>query len=192
MRLALLLLLLAAAPAGAQDRPVTAPTRDVDVLYRAGAGPQAIEQRSRFRAADQKVRLDTPTPGLYMIVDQRARTMAMVSDADRGVVDLALQGGAVPGGAIPGGAVPGAMPAGQAFTRRGADRVAGLDCTEWETVDSQGQPTLACFTPDGVLLRARRGAAVLVAATRVTYGPHDPALFTVPSAYNRVAAPANR
>jgi hypothetical protein len=180
------LLLLAASPAWAQDRPATTPSRDVDVTYQAGVGPAAVEQRSRFRAADQKLRLDTPSPGLYMIVDQRARTMAMVSESDRGVVDMALKSSAIPG------LVTGPAGAPQSFTRRGEDKVAGLACTEWETIDSQGQPTLACFTGDGVLLRARRGAQVLVVATRVAYGPHDPAVFSVPAGYNHVAAQAGR
>ncbi len=51
------------APALAQERPATAPTRDVDVLYRATVGGRAIEQRSRFGVAEQKLRLDTPSPG---------------------------------------------------------------------------------------------------------------------------------
>ncbi len=182
MRLAAILAVAISAPAWAQDRPVTVPARDVDVVYRAAVGDQAIEQRSRFRATDGMLRLDTPSPGLYMIVNQRAHTMAMVSDADRGVVDMA-----VPPGAIPGGVAPG-----QSFVRRGADAVAGIACTEWETMDSQGGNTVVCYTPDGVLLRARAGTRVIVAATRVTYGPLDPAAFIVPPAYNRVAARASR
>ena len=74
--------------------------------------------------------------------------------------------------------------------RRGQDQVAGLPCTEWETRDSQGQPALTCFTADGVMLRARRGAAVLAIATRVAYGPMDPALFNAPPGYNHVAKAA--
>lgn len=170
------------APAGAQEHPLTTPTRDVDVTYRAGSGPQPVEQRSRYRAADQKVRLDTPTPGVYMIVDQRARSIAMVSDADHGVVEMPLRGAAGPAGVAPG----------QDFARRGVDQVVGLACTEWETVDSLGQPTAACFTADGVLLRARRGAQVFVIASRVTYGPLDPQLFTVPAGYARTTARAGR
>ena len=182
MRLVLVLTMALAAPAFAQDRPVTTPLRDVDVVYRSSASGKTLEQRSRFRAADQMLRLDTPTPGLYMIVNQRAHTVAMVSDPDRGVVDMPFQGTAVPGGLV----------GGQAFTRRGADEVAGLPCTEWETLDNLGQTILACFTADGVMLRARKGAQVLVAATRVAYGPHDPAVFTVPQAYSHVTGRGSR
>lgn len=177
--------LAASAPAWAQDRPPTTPTRDVDVTYRAGQGDKAVQQRSRFSASGQRLRVDTPTPGVYAIVDYRARTLAMVSDAEHAVLDMPA----------PAGAAPGSLPAGQAgapFVRRGTDQVAGLACTEWETTDTAGLPTLACFTDDGVLLRARRGAQVLVVAARVAYGTQDPAAFTVPPGYARTNSRAPR
>ena len=164
------------APALAQDRPPTTPTRDVDVTYQAGQGDKMVQQRSRFRASDQRLRVDTPTPGVYAIVDYRARTLAMVSDAEHAVLDMPAPAGAVPGGVHAG--QPGAS-----FVRRSEDQVAGLACTEWETTDTAGLPTLACFTGDGVMLRARRGAQVLVVAARVAYGAQDPAAFTIPPGY---------
>ncbi len=167
---------LSAGPAGAQDRPAALPTRDVDVTYRSEQGGQVLEQRSRFAAQSQRMRLDTPTPGLYMLVDYRARTMAVVSEVDHGVLDMKA----------PAGALAGVDPA-SSYVRRGEDKVAGLACTEWQTQDTQGQAALACFTTDGVLLRARRGEKVLALATRVAYGPVDPGLFTIPPGYNRVA-----
>jgi len=172
----LLVVLAASAPAWAQDRSPTTPTRDVDVTYRAGQGDKVVQQRSRFRASDQRLRVDTPTPGVYAIVDYRARTLAMVSDAEQAVLDMPAPAGAAAGG----------VPAGQdgaRFVRRGTDQVAGLTCTEWETTDTAGLPTLACFTDDGVMLRARRGAQLLVVADRVAYGTQDPAVFTVPPGY---------
>lgn len=173
----LLVLLAASAPVLAQDRPPTTPTRDVDVTYRAGQGDKVVQQRSRFRASDQRLRVDTPTPGVYAIVDYRAHTLAMVSDAEQAVLDMPAPAG---------GAAAGGVPAGQGgarFVRRGTDQVAGLTCTEWETTDTAGLPTLACFTDDGVMLRARRGAQLLVVADRVAYGTQDPAVFTVPPGY---------
>ena len=180
---ALPVLLALASPglASAQDRPPVTPTRDVDVTYRAGQGDKAVEQRSRFRAADQRLRLDLPTPGLYAILDYPAHTLAMVSDPGRAVLDMPA----------PAGAVAGVAPDGR-FTRRGTDQVAGISCTEWETADNSGQPTLACFTGDGVMLRARRGAQVLVQATRVSYGPQDAAAFTVPPGYAHTSPRASR
>lgn len=133
------------------------------------------------------MRVDTPAPGVYMIVDYAARRMSMVSDRDRGAVDMAAGAGAGPlPGAPGGGASGGGADGAGAYARRGADRVAGLPCTEWQTTDSEGAPTLACITEDGVLLRARRGREVLVQAVRVQYGPQDPAAFRVPDGYRRV------
>lgn len=174
--LALLIGAQAAIPAKAeQDRPLTMPSRDVDVTYRAGQGDRVVVQRSRWLAGTRKMRLDTPTPGVYLIVDYSAHTLAMVSEPKRGVLDLPAPASGLPGQTIPGGA---------SFIRRGVGQVAGLPCTEWETSDNQGQPALACFTEDGVLLEARRGTQVLVQATRVAYGALDPAAFVVPPSFS--------
>lgn len=162
--------------ATAQDRPAPLPTRDVDVTYRSQQGNQVLEQRSRFAAGAQRMRLDTPTPGLYVIVDYRAHTMAMVSTADRGVLDMPAPATGAPG-----------MAAAGMYVRQGDDRVAGLPCTEWQAKDTQGQPAVACYTADGVMLRARRGTQVLAVAIRVAYGPVDAALFTIPDGYDHVA-----
>jgi len=173
-----------AAPAMADpDRPATMPTRDVDVTYRAGQGNTAVVQRSRWSADGRKMRLDTPTPGVYVIVDYAARTLAMVSDRTRSVLDLPVPPGAMPGQAASGNT---------AFTRRGSSQVAGLACTEWETADLQGQATLACFTEDGVLLEARHGGQVLVQATRVVYGMLDASAFVVPQSYSHEVPKSSR
>lgn len=190
MRLAALALLAsfpaACVPAWAQDRPATTPTRDVDVLYRALAAGRPVEQRSRFAVSAQKVRIDTPSPGLYLIVDRAARTMEMVSDAEHGVLEMPYDPASTVGGFA---SHPGVAPG---FARAGTDLVAGQDCTEWQTTDSAGRPVTACFTADGVLLRARVGPTVLVEATRVVYGPIEPSVFAVPPGYKRAAAPAPR
>jgi len=183
-----LLVLLAAAlgaasdpvPARAdQDRPPAVPTRDVDVTYRAGQGGQAVVQRSRWSAGTRKLRVDTPTPGVYAIADYEAHTLMMVSEPAHGVMDLDAAAAGFPGPAAPGSAAS----AGAGFVRRGGGQVAGLPCTEWETSDRQGQPVVACYTEDGVLLEARRGAQVFVQATRVAYGTLDAAVFAVPPSY---------
>lgn len=196
MRLAALAL-LASFPAWAQDRPatdrpatdrpVTTPTRDVDVVYRAVAGGRPVEQRSRFAATEQKVRIDTPSPGLYLIVDRGAHTMDMVSDADHGVLEMPYDPARTVGGFASG---PGSASGG--FARGGTDIVAGQNCTEWQTADTAGRAVTACFTTDGVLLRARTGPMVLVEAMRVVYGPIEPSVFAIPAGYRRTAAPAQR
>ena len=129
------------------------------------------------------MRLDTPTPGVYFIVDYLAHTLAMVSDRDRGVIDMPAPALGLPGQATPGRA---------GFVRRGAGQVAGLPCTEWETLDLEGKPTLACFTEDGVLLEARRGAKVLVQATRVDYGALNAAAFVVPASFSHETPRSSR
>ena len=176
---AILLSMLAVASAAAQERPATVPTRDVDVTYRAGQGDQAVVQRSRWQAAARKMRLDTPTPGLYVIVDYAAQTLEVVSDPDRRVLDLPA-----PKDGLPGQGAAGRAGTSGSFARRGNSQVAGLPCTEWETLDTLGQPAITCFTPDGVLLQARRGAQVLVQAVRVAYGNLDPSAFVVPPSYS--------
>lgn len=173
MRLAALLLCCIPGVALAQAGPPPLPQRDVDVTYRTQQSGQVIEQRSRFGTGLQRMRLDMPSPGLYTITDYRGRMMSIVSDTDHAVLDMALPPTVNP-------AVP--PPA----TRVGTDQVAGLPCTEWQQQDSQGQPATTCFTTDGVMLRARRGSTVLAQATRVSYGPQDPALFAVPAAYAHV------
>lgn len=169
----------ASLPARAQDRPAITPSRDVDVTYQMNAGDRVLRQRMRWLVAAQKLRVDPPTAGLYMIVDLRDHRIALVRDADRRVAEL---------DAPAAGAMPGAAP-GSAFTREDTDSVAGLACTDWQTTDSAGAPTLACITADGVLLRARSGGRTLVEAVSVRYAPQDPTLFQPPADYRRVTQP---
>lgn len=175
MRRWAVLALVAAMPAWAQDRPPAAPTRDVDVDYRATAGGRAIEQRYRFARSVEKARIDTPSPGLYVIVDRTSRHMDMVSEGDRSVLELPYD----PAHAMAG------IPPGRAFERLGADIIAGVACTEWRTADKSDRPLTVCMTEDGVLLRVRAGANVLVQATRIAYGPIDPAVFAIPTGFER-------
>lgn len=164
--------MLAASASGAafaQERPPVLPTRDVDITYRSEQSGKVLEQRSRFSAVAQRMRVDAPTPGVYTIMDYRSHVLAFVSDADRAALETSTPQSTPP-----------------AYQRRGADQVAGLPCTEWEVPDTTGHPALTCLTADGVMLRARRGAQVLAVATRVAYAPLDPALFTIPPGYERV------
>lgn len=152
---------------GAAEAQPSLPTRDVDVTYGAA---QNVTQRWRFRAADQKLRLDPPTAGLHMIVDYTAHTMAVVNDTDRTVM-------MVPAPPAPSGR----------GTRAGTDSQLGQPCTVWEQTDSQGQPTQTCYTVDGVMLRARRGSQTLVEATAITYASADPSVYAIPAGYTRLA-----
>ena len=178
---ALLLASALALAAQAAERPPITPQRDVDVTY-AMVSPQqgspALTQRMRWSVATGRLRVDPPTGGLYMIIDYRAKRMAVVKPADRAVLDVSTAGPGLPG-ADAGG-----------YVRGGAAQVAGLPCTEWQTADAAGQDTLLCLTADGVMLRASQGGHVLLEATGVSYSPQDPSAFLTPDGYRHVAGPA--
>ncbi len=174
------ILMLVAMPALAADKPAVAPQRDVDVTYQVAqpvAGGPPLTQRMRWSVSAGRLRVDPPTPGLYMIIDTRNRRMAMVKDADRAVLDLNT---AAPG-------LPGAT-SDATFARAGTDQVAGLPCTNWRTTDAAHQPVLLCLTDDGVMLRASRGAQVLLEAIKVAYTSPDPAVFVPPDGYRHTNA----
>lgn len=170
------------------EQPRLRPTEDVDVTYRVsgpGATPDGgwLEQRVRWLAAAQTLRIDPPTRGFHVIIDYLAGRMSVVREVDRSVLEMAAPAGVA--------GLPGAA-ASASYTRRGEDRVAGVNCTDWETADRQGQRTLACITADGVLLRARVGERVLVSAIAVRYAPQDSAAFRIPPDYARQKAGAGR
>jgi hypothetical protein len=179
-----LLALLAATPlAVAQQRPITIPTRDVDVTYHmAGPANEQLTQRMRWLAAQQVLRVDPPTPGLYMLEDYRAHHMQIVREPTRQVIDINATAASFPGGT--------AGPNGGTYTRGSDDRIAGIPCTNWETRDAASEPTTVCFTADGVMLRAQSGGRTLVEAVSVQYGPQDPAAFRVPDGYTHMQQPA--
>ena len=179
IRAAVLALALAPAVSAAERPPIT-PQRDVDVTYVTGAaqdGVSPLVQRMRWSVASGRLRVDPPTAGLYMIVDYRAKRMAVVKPADRAVLDVSTAGPGLPGSA-----------AGD-YSRRGAGQAAGLPCTDWLTTDAAGQETLLCLTADGVMLRASQGGRVLLEARSVSYAPQDPAAFLPPDGYRHVAGP---
>ncbi len=174
MRLAIAFLLLACAtiPASGQDAPVLQPMRDVDVTYRVpvpGGADASLLQRLRWSAARRQQRVDLPAAGNWMVLDFNAHRMALVRDESREVVDLPSP--------------PGAGQPGTGYARAGTATVEGLACTEWRTMDTRGQTTLACYTEDGVLLRATAGTRVLMQAIHVAYAPQPPELFQPPAGY---------
>ena len=175
-RLLAALLICAVPPAWAADSPLLQPSRDVDVTYRVpvpGGADASLLQRLRWSAATRTQRVDLPTSGNWMVLDFAHHRMAMVRDDSREVLDLpAPQSADQPG-------------AGAGYTRTGTDTVAGLPCTQWRTIDTRGQETLACYTEDGVLLRAAAGRRVLMAAVSVKYLAQDAALFQPPADYAR-------
>jgi hypothetical protein len=184
---ALVLLTGGAAAARAQEKPQLVPTRDVDVTYTmlpGGAGPGGaqpndqtpLHQRMRWLAGQQLLRVDPPTPGLYMLVNYRTKHVAMVYTPDKQVMETDTASVGFPGASVAAGS----------FVRGSEDQVAGLACTNWATKDVAGEPAEVCITADGVMLRAVATGRTLVQATSVTYGPQDPTLFQVPAGYTQV------
>ncbi len=166
--------LVLSTPALGQTAPVVQPTRDVDVTYRVpvpGASGTYLLQRLRWSAAHRQQRVDLPSSGNWMVLDFNAHRMALVRDDSREIIELPSP--------------QGADGAGSGYTRVAASEVDGLSCTEWRTVDTRGAETLACYTEDGVLLRATAGTRVLMEAVHVGYETQADSVFQTPAGYSR-------
>lgn len=168
--------LLASFPAHADAPAAVKPTRDVDITYKVPVGrggKTAILQRLRYSAVLHRQRVDLPTSGNWIMLDFATHRMAMVRDESHEIVDLpAPDATSLPN-------------YGAGFTRIGPASVAGLPCTEWRTRDTRGQATVACYTDDGVLLRARGDRGVLMEAIDVGYRPQGADVFALPQGYSR-------
>jgi hypothetical protein len=182
---AALALWLGCAAAASAEQPLLRPSRDVEVTYQAstpqGGGP--VEQRVRWLAAAQTMRIDLPSPGLHVIIDYIARRMSVVRDATKSVIEMAAPDSMA--------AMTGAKLT-ASYARRGEATVAGRACTEWQTLDRETHPVMICVTEDGVLLRAGAADRVWVSAVSVRYAPQDPAAFRVPDDYVHHAPGAAR
>lgn len=174
-------LLLGSRVASADDRPPTLPMRDVDVTYIVPTPAGAARQRLRFSALRQKLRIDPPGGGLYVVIDFLAGRMFTVREADRSVIEMAAPKAWMPG-------------LGHAhYARRNATVVSGVSCTEWQTTDSEGHDVRICFDDDGVMIRATTqtpaGEATLALATALSREAQSPVTFLVPTSYRRLAPP---
>jgi len=160
------LVLAADAPAS----PIMQPTRDVDVIYEMARG---LHQRMRWDIGQHRLRVDPPSPGLYLVVDLTRHRAFLVQQSAKRVLESPATT-----------AIAGTPPT--AATPHGTDTVAGLACTEWKSADNGGNPTLLCVTPDGVMLRARTPeGSVLLQAVSVEYAPQDPSIFAIPTDFSR-------
>jgi len=165
--------------ARAADAPVLIPTRDVAVTYRMDAGGRVLEQRMRWSATVRRMRIDPPTPGIFLLIDYATHRMDVVRDPERTFVEMDAPA------TLPGMGSSGESREGR-YVRGGGDEVSGMACTDWTTHDTKGRATEICVAADGVLLRVRRDGRVLAGAARVEYGPQDPALFQLPPGYTRM------
>jgi len=169
--------LLALGEAAAQDRPHMLPTRDVDITYRVVRAGQTLDERVRWRAAEQLERVDPPG-SVYMIVNHKTRRIDMVNPAGKSVLqlDAPRRDTLEPDSAAD-------------YTKLGETKIAGVSCTEWATTGGAA-PEQLCVTPDGVLLRIRESGKTLLEATRVVYRRLDPETFEVPAKFQMTPPPA--
>lgn len=174
----LALALLLPFSAQAEDRPLTQPTRDVDVVYLVAGPSNPLAQRMRWGVTAGKLRVDPPSAGMYVIIDTASHSVQAVREGDHSVVTMAAGPATMPG-----------VAQGGAFTRSGDANVAGLACTIWQTRDTSGRKVLACLTPDGVLLRVEADGLVLLEALTVTFAPLPEAVFRVPDDYKKITPP---
>ncbi len=176
-----LLVLPAAAPA-----PLMTPSRDVDVTYTiiaptppgAPAHP-ALTERMRWDVANGRYRVDPPTPGMWMVVNNHSHTMTVVREAEHEALVLPRATPPQPSDA--------AKPV---YTQSGTATVAGQTCTVWSTTDARGEEVRSCVTADGVLLRATIAGHTVVEAKSVSYGPEPASVFAVPTGFAVKNAPA--
>ena len=176
------MVVLACLPILAAAQPRLVPSGDVDVLYQLdgpaaqqipGGAPDGV--RLQWNASGQRLRAEPVGGIVYAITDLRRRVADLVFATQSSVLELPLRGGD-----------PQALLAGAdaRFTRRGTNRVLGMDCDEWSVHASRLDAT-GCVTADGVILRAegtwngQPGRAVALSVVR------DP----IPAA--RFAPPAN-
>lgn len=172
--------LATAAQAQAQARPHTFPTRDVVVSYRvlgnaSGQGPREFTVAAL--AAEERVRVESPSMPAWALADRRTGRTEMVMDSMRVVTPSPLRQDE---------AMRYLRLAETArLTRAGNASQAGQTCTNYRWEEG-GQRGTACLTADGVLLRGVNERGEGVEAVRVEYARQDPARFRVPEGYRRV------
>lgn len=170
----------AQAPAPVGAKPTMLPTRDVDVTYDLKDQGQVLHQRMRWDVKDKLLRVDPPVAGLYTIQDFGRNVMDVVRDQDRIVLEMPASRMVLPGAD------------GGTFSLLGEDKVAGLDCTEWQLKDPGGLETQLCVTADGVLLRLRAGERVLLQASSVAFATQPASVFQPPADYTRTTKPPQK
>ena len=175
----------------AQERPAMAPTRDVQVTYRAtapatAAGGKAQQQNIKFAtvAGGNLMRIesmDASHGGTFVLVDRATKRMTMVMPQDRRYMEMPANDAMARGFVLN---------EGMRFAKKGAAMVVGLKCTLWDITSTDGAGS-ACITDDGVMLRGQgRDGQGAIEATAVKYGPQPLSLFKPPADYARLEMPA--
>jgi len=180
--------LASALPAAAQDRPPSAPTRDVAISYRTFGPVRGAQKQQDIRVAMTAGGALMRVEGMggatgvgYVIVDRNAQRMTMVMPQDRRFLDMPANE-VFAGGFL--------LDDRMTFARRGSATVAGLKCTTWDVTSAEGEGTV-CVTADGVMLRGQgAGGRGGIEATSVKFGPQPAALFHPPAGFSKLEMPA--
>lgn len=162
----------------AQIAPNLIPTRDVAITYRAtgGADVPAMEVTISWLAARRLLRMDTPGVG-WSVADHANATGFIVMEDPRRVFDM-------PPSILRRQLGPSAE---ARFTREGAERIAGMDCTLWHYQDRSAEGRV-CLAADGATLLhegSLAGVSGRMEAIRVAYAEQDPVRFQLPEGYPR-------
>ena len=176
--------------AHSQERPPAMPTRDVAVAYQVKNRPPTVDAVA-WLASEGRIRTEGRSliNRVVHIIDTRSGGVVVLVDADRTYHDLGRMAAVMTQDIV-------LVRPDAKLTREGTDTVAGQACTVWRIEPKDGgsadEARHACITADGVPLRLVEGsgsdASTLYVATRVTYGPQDPARFQRPADYQPLAA----
>ena len=160
--------------------PYVTPSVDVDVHY-AIVKPDAsgvVQQEMRWQASSLRQRVDPENSAVYMITSWRDQTLTVVDTLHKQRSIMPAPGRNL--------SLPGKVPPGK-FEKLGTTVVAGQFCTNWRTVDDEGHPSDACYTPDGVLVQVMQRGQVMVQALSVARVAQSDAVFSVPAEFREIA-----
>jgi hypothetical protein len=186
---ALTILPSVASAAPVVEQPLLVPGRDVAIVYRLGGAavgqipggaPNGV--RLVWDATGQRLRAEPIGRSMYALTDLQRRVADVVFAAQSAYIETRIKGGD-----------PQTLLAGRdiRFSRRGAARLLGLDCTNW-AIHSQKIDGTGCVTADGVVLRAEGtvdGQPGSVTAQSVAYGKQPDSAFLPPEGFARLALP---
>lgn len=208
-RFLFLAVVVAAAPALADDHPLLRPTRDVEVEYRTTGMPDAMPgaRSNRGGAGDQtsgpaggaggtmiihytaktgRIRIEAPNGAGYAIIDRQNHSVIVVMTQQHVYMEMPRSVTNDPNflATLDG--------ANTTFRKVGTDTIAGMGCTIYDAT-ANGHEGQVCLSDDGVWLRAKGGEpnrAHEMEAIRVTYAQQADALFEPPADFQKMDIPA--
>ncbi len=164
------------------EAPAITPSVDVDVEYELASpqGDVSTRQRMRWQTATLRQRLDPDKSSVFLLTSWRDRTLSVVDMGRKRVSVMPVPGTQQ---LTP----PGQPAVAGSYARMGSSVVAGEQCTVWRTKDTDGHPTDACYTADGLLLQVAQGGQITVRALSVQRAPQPDSLFVIPAGLQQEA-----